>query len=65
MKAICMKTITKWPCFRSRISKRRWIARWRNGQVIPFIALMEYPDLEKRLKPSRYLPHGDAIQRAA
>lgn len=36
-----------------RTSKRRWLARWRIGKPIPDTALCEWPDLVKRLRPSR------------
>lgn len=46
---------------RKRTSKRRWIARFFNGAPVPWIALMEWPDLSRKLQPQRGLIHMDAV----
>lgn len=48
-----------------RPSKRRWIARFHIGKPVPWLAIMEYPDLKKRLVPAQYMVNMDAIRRAA
>jgi hypothetical protein len=46
---------------RKRDSKRRWIARFRIGRVIPALVIVEH-DLEGRLKPAEYVSNLDAIR---
>lgn len=46
-------------------SKRRWIARFRIGRPIPWLAMMTHPDLKRRCEPCRYLINMDAIRREA
>ena len=36
---------------RKRTSKRRWIARFFSGQFVPYVVLMEWPDLQAKLQP--------------
>lgn len=55
--------MTKWP--RRKIdSKRRWIARFRIGKVIPITAFMQYPELWERLRPKGYLPCVEGYMRS-
>lgn len=42
-------------------SKRRWLARFRIGRPVPWLAMEEHPDLKDRLKPARFLINMDAI----
>ena len=49
---------------RKRTSKRRWIARFHMGKVIPYEVLLEHPKLLKRLVLARFLINQDAIQHA-
>jgi hypothetical protein len=49
---------------RKHSSKRRIIARFRMGKIIPAIAILEHRGLEQRLKPSVYLHNIDGIRLA-
>lgn len=51
---------------RKQVSKRRWITRFKRGDAIPYMAIVEYGDkLLKRLTPRKALIHLDAVQRDA
>lgn len=49
---------------RKLTSKRRWLARFRIGKPVPWLALMTFPELKKRLVPAERLMNVDAIRLA-
>lgn len=45
---------------RKQVSKRRWVARFKLGKLIPYTAILNH-DLASRLRPCRALVNMDAV----